>query len=298
MSQPTYKDFSGQDNLSSKAMEVVNYKINPDITGAPLSCVTVMPLHLSDESQEVIEFTSISLGEGQEFSQLAYDHKLKPADKRKLVRKLFQAHIASTPIKLVSQHEVDTALAKLGGKATDSALSKQVGCGWQLRGTITEFSVQRMGIYSALKVGAKMQLVRAADGFIIWEGSHLATSQEGAVPLSPIDLMVGVFRANQIINADEMESVTSDLARRLVRTMPLDSKNILVAAARINHLFRVTSQGLNLRAGPGIKYSVTKVLKSSEQVALVSDKKRAPWYQVKTADGVEGYVSKKFLAPM
>ncbi|MES9905566.1 MAG: hypothetical protein ABW168_23185, partial [Sedimenticola sp.] len=268
MSQPTYKDFSGQENFLPKAVEAVNYRINPDLTDTPLSCVSVMPLNLSDESQEVIEFTPFSLGDERETSQLAYDHKLNPADKRKLVRKLFQAHIASTPIKLISQHKVDTALAKLGEKATDSALAKQVGCGWQLRGTITEFSVQRMGIYSALKVGAKMQLVRAADGFIIWEGSHLAASQEGAVPLSPIDLMVGAFRANQIVNADKMESVTSDLARRLVRTMPLDSKNVLVATARINHLFRVTSPGLNLRAGPGIKYSVTKVLKGSEQVAL------------------------------
>ncbi|MET0103418.1 MAG: SH3 domain-containing protein [Sedimenticola sp.] len=298
MTQPTYTDRSDDASPLSGVTNRVNYTINPLFTGTALSCVAIMPLELSPESRQVIEFPSPSAGNDDNLSVLAYPNRFEPDDKKELVRRFLQAQIAVTPPRLVPLKKVDRTLAALGDQAPEKTKSRQLGCRWFLEGTITRFSVVKMGIYSSLQVGAELRLVRAEDGFIAWRGSHLAGSHDGAVPLTPVDIMMGAFKAQQLINADEMESVASDLARRLVRTMPLDPDNMLVAASRTNHLFRVSASHLNLRTGPGTGYSVTRVLKGTERVALLGSTYRAPWYHVVTGDGIEGYVSRKYLEPL
>ncbi|MES9963498.1 MAG: SH3 domain-containing protein [Candidatus Sedimenticola sp. 20ELBAFRAG] len=298
MSLPTYMDQSVDQNSVHDMTNGVNYRINPGFSSAALSCVAMMPLELSEDSREIIEFSQTGMENREELTELAYDHQLSPEDKQELVRRFLQGHMAAYPTRLVSRKKVDEAIRKLGGSASDSAIAQRVGCRWLLKGNITKFSVVKMGLFSSLRVGTELQLVRANDGFIAWEGSHLASSSEGALPLSPIDLVVGIFKANRIINADEMESVTSDMARRLVHTMPLDPDNMLVAASRANQFFQVAASHLNLRTGPGTRFSVTKVLNGAEQVALLESSRDRPWYRVRTTDGFEGYVSKRYLEPL
>ena len=325
ISSPHYNDISGSGD-EDEGMNLwgeVNFRINPHYSGTRIPCIAILPFSLEDSSREPIRFhgtttysndPTLDLPGPEPAEQMAVDNAAGPgeidpneaiypdeltaADKVNMLRRLFYGYMAPAGVKLVELDRIDSSLKGLDPENDIQHVAKAVKCDWVLKGRITDFAMHYVGVFASLSVGADMELIRASDGKLLWEGNHVARSHAGALPLSPVDLAMGTIKATTILNADELESVASDLARRLVRTMPLEPNNSLVRTARQNHFYRVAARSLNLRSGPGTRYSVQKVLTKSERVTLLDGHTKNSWCRVMAVDGTEGYVSRHYLKPL
>ena len=319
MSNPRYKDISDNNSEGTDLWGGVNFSINPHYSGMKIPCIAIMPFGLDESSNSSIRFhkpaptpqePALDLPGSEPESDTdtdsaeldpndaVYPDELTAADKVDMLRRLFYAYMAPSGVKLIDLDLIDASLKGANLEEDMQAVGKAVQCDWLLKGRITDFSMHFLGVFANLSVGADVELIRASDGKQLWHGNHIARSQAGALPLTPMDLAMGTIKASSILNPDELESIASDLARRLVRTMPLEPNNNLVRTARINHFYRVAAHSLNMRSGPGTDYKVQKVLINSERVTLLDGSSNETWYHVRALDGTQGYVSRRYLKPL
>lgn len=300
ISMPTYESMNDGDTTQT-SISSVQYSIHSGLNDKAPNCLVIMPLAVSPEVLEPITYDNLP-GKGSNDAVNAdqlvggiYDQHLDSDDKMQLVRKMLYAHIAPLKPKDIELSHVDR-YAHAGNHNPDyKKLSRKLGCHWFLEGELTDFSTRFFGVYSDIVVAADLQIKNAKTGKVLWRGKHEAHSHDGAVPLSPIDLAMGAVKAASNINPEQVERTVSDLSRRLVRTMPLESNNHFLMAARQNQMLHVIANRLNLREGPGQEFSVSKVLKKQEPVAVLDNEKNSQWLLVRTADGVKGYVSGRYV---
>ncbi len=263
-------------------------------------CVAVLPLAISPDAADPLSLgAGADPGQGDGAAPHPYQRRFDAEAKRRLVRRMLYGFVSTHRPRDVELGRVDRVTG--GFPVTNPSryrlVGRQLGCGWLLTGRITAFDVDYLGIYSNIRIGAELRLIHAGTGRAIWSGSHLAQSRDGAVPLSPVDLAVGAVKAAGNLSPDQLEAVAADLARRLVRTMPLEPDNPFLLAARGRQRLRVATAALNLRVGPGTRFGVQRVLRGREEVSLLAP--AAPgWYRVRTRDGVEGFVARRFLRPV
>lgn len=216
------------------------------------------------------------------------------------VRRAMYAQLSPLEIRDVELSRVDAAVGdRRDGRRLDySLIGARLGCDAVMVGTVTEYGSNFWGLYSQVVVGADLKVIRTRDGAILWEGSHVARSQDGTVPLTPIDAAMGLVRAASHLHSEQIHRVTDDLARRLVRTIP-DSE---AAIARVTgsepngpRLRYVATKVLNFRAGPGTGYKVQGQLERHDAVEVVGEPMNGEWLPIRTAKGHVGYVSSKYL---
>ncbi|PLY14275.1 MAG: hypothetical protein C0631_11470 [Sedimenticola sp.] len=302
VSMPHYQAMDRDDQYNSGAASAVNYQIDPSLNEQVIDCVVIMPLEITDSASNTITFSQHaqqSSGSEADYGKILdediYDLLIDANDKRQMLRSMLYAFMAPHSSRDIELRKVDQAIVASGEDKTPASIAGQLACDWVMQGEITKFSVNNFGIYSAISIAADLQILRASDGGVVWRGSHEATTHEGSLPLTPIDFAVAAVKASISINPEQVERVSSDLARRLVRTMPLDSNNDFVVAQEREQLLRVISQGLNLREGPGTRFAVSDVLNNDEQVTIIEKAEQGPWMRVRTLEGKEGYVSSLFL---
>ncbi|RMG35315.1 MAG: hypothetical protein D6720_07390 [Gammaproteobacteria bacterium] len=300
----------------------VNYHLDPTAELTQPKCLALLPLALSKEAAEPLSLdlmkpsakntedapieipaddsTADDTKPQAPDNPTPYRHTFDASAKRRLVRETLYGFISAHSPRDLELARVDRVTG--GFPVTNPAryrlVARELGCDWLLTGRITTFDVDYFGIYSNIRIGAELKLVQASTGRIIWRGSHTAQSREGAVPLSPIDLAVGAVKAADNLSPDQLEAVAADLARRLVRTMPLDPDNPFLVAARRSRFYQVVARALNLRQGPGTRYAVRRVLRGAEQVSILEATKGGAWCRVQTRDGTVGYAARRFLRPV
>ncbi len=333
----------GDEGQKAGMFDQVNYRIYPEPNFRTPECVAVLPLEVAPEASEAISLdylprvdgkqggndTTLEIGEAdaptgksdktktaaKKAAPRAYRLRFDADDKQRLVRSMLYGFVSTHAPKDVELGLIDNVT---GGKpVTDDrqlrSVAQRVGCDWLLTGRITDFNVDFLGVYSNIRIGADLKLVRASTGKPVWSGRHVAQGRAGSVPLTPLDLAVGAVKAVSNLEPDQLERVAADMARRLVRTMPLEENNPFLLASnvvtvasnvatnigqRLDRLYRVVSEGLNLREGPGIHYKVRKVLRGSEEVSFIDHAKRPGWCRVRTRDGQVGYAAVRFLKPV
>lgn len=216
------------------------------------------------------------------------------------VRRAMYAQLAPLEIRDVELKRVDSAVGdRQDGRRLDySLIGAKLGCDAVMVGTVTEYGSNFWGLYAQVVVGADLKIIRTRDGAILWEGSHVARSQDGTVPLTPIDAAMGLMRAAGHLHSEQIHRVTDDLARRLVRTIP-DSEE---AIARVTgsepdgpRLRYVATKVLNFRAGPGTGYRVQGQLERHDTVEVVGEPMNGEWLPIRTEKGHVGYVSSRYL---
>lgn len=298
-SMPSYTSMeSEQDDQFNTS---VAYNIDPALTHDGLNCLVIMPLMVGPDAFEPIEFDSLLSDDvtNRDFAKIQddeiYDYELDANDKQQLLRKMLYAHISPYKTRDIELSHVDRYAFAGDLKPDYHKLSKKFSCDWFLRGQVNEFSVNYFGVYSNVVVAADLEIIRGRDQKVVWQGKHEARSDDGSVPLSPIDLAFGAVKAANNVNPEQVERVVGDLARRLTRTMPLEAGNSFLFAARRSQLMQVVASGLNLRSGPGRHFAVNKVLKNNEMVTVLKPTEKNPWLKVKASDGTEGYVSGRYL---
>lgn len=297
-SMPSYKSMDTDETAAANT--AVSYRINPALSSHGLECLVIMPLSIGPDAHNLIHFNTAqqsdeSVDSGGIQQDEIYDHELDGNDKQQMLRQSLYAFIAPHKTRDIELSQVDR-WAHAGDMRPDyNKLSRKLDCQWFLEGELTQFSADYYGVYSKIVIAADLRIIRGKDKKVVWKGKHEARSDDGSLPLSPVGLAVGAVKAASHINPEQVERTTTDLARRLVRTMPLDANNNFLFAAKRTQLMKVIASNLNLRKGPGRKYAVSKVLKNREQVTFLQSAEKQPWLLVRTEDGLKGYVSGRYV---
>ncbi len=206
-STPNYVDSSNADTASVPGMSSVVYHLHEDYVASPPDCVAILPFTLAD---------------GAETSE-------SQIDQPEAVRRAFYAHIAPQGKRDVELSRIDFVMNNLSDTEREdlSYLGDEFRCDTLVMGEVTEYVSDFYTVYSRVAVGAKIKMVRASDGNLLWEGAHTAESHGGSVPLSPIGLAMGIYDAANNVNEEQLFRIADDLARRLVSTIPDDQVAVL-----------------------------------------------------------------------
>jgi len=195
---PVYVDQGKGETVSDIWPNQVAFTLHDSFRRAPPRCVAVMPLDIAAPGQP--------------------DHAVA-------VRRVLFGHLAPQGRRGVALARIDHVIARLpGGERNDMRkVGEALNCDAILSGEVTQYGSDFLGLYSRVAVGAKLRMIRAATGEILWEGEHVASSHGGSVPLSPIGIAMGIVDAAANMSEEQRLRVTDDLARRLVSTIPDDT---------------------------------------------------------------------------
>jgi hypothetical protein len=153
------------------------------------------------------------------FPITAKESDLKGAES---IRSALHAYLAPTGIRLIALQRIDAVI-----KMTDSSLgdlnanvAKSIGCDTIIVGEVIDRASSQYGVYSEVRAGANIQIIRASTGDILWQGSHTAVIRGGGIPLGMVNVSLNVLFAGLNLYGDRDVWVVHDLARRLVLAVP------------------------------------------------------------------------------
>ncbi|HTX49393.1 MAG TPA: tetratricopeptide repeat protein [Caulobacteraceae bacterium] len=181
-SSPSYVDASKDWASPNTLTNEVVFKVLPGFDAPKPDCVAVLPL-TADKG--------ISAKEAEAIRAAIYEH-LAPR------------------VREVPLADVDRLAADLPA----------LHCAAVIEGKVTHYGSTFLGIVSHVDVGADLKMRRVADGRLIWEGSHIASSLDGGIPIDPISAATSLFSAFTNVRGEQSARLTDDLARRLVSTIP------------------------------------------------------------------------------
>jgi len=143
--------------------------------------------------------------------------------RRSQVRRTLYAHLSPRGFRDIEIARVDYLIQNNGLDVEQvedrAALGQLLNCDAFLMGEVSGGS-SFYGVYSKVEAAAKLQMVRAVDGELLWESQHHATQQDGGLPFSPIGIAAGLFDAARNVENEQILRVMDDLARRMMSTIP------------------------------------------------------------------------------
>ena len=81
-------------------------------------------------------------------------------------------------------------------------------------------------VWSEVRIGLDVRLVRIRDQRVLWRGRHVADRSAGGLPLSPLGIAAQAFSSVRFSSDPEVwHSVLDDAVRRIVSTLP-DARTI------------------------------------------------------------------------
>ena len=137
------------------------------------------------------------------------------------IRIAFHAHLAPTGIRLISLQKIDSLVDP--GETIDNNLQKvaqATRCDTLITGEVTDRKTRFWGVYSEVRAGARLKIMRVSTGKVIWEGRHTAIMRDGGLPLNPVSLVGGAVTAGVNLRDEQIKRTAHDLARRLVHAIP------------------------------------------------------------------------------
>jgi len=181
-------------NGYAKQNDVIVFESSEELKSNPLSCIAVFPLTT----------------------------KKTDLDGAELIRRELHAHLAPTGIRLIALQRIDAVI-----KLTDSSLgnlnadvAKSIGCDKIMVGEVTEKSSSYYGVYSEVRAGANIQIIRASTGEVLWQGNHTAVIRGGGIPFGIGSFVMYSAFAGMNLYGDQKVWVVQDLARRIVLAIP------------------------------------------------------------------------------
>ena len=100
-----------------------------------------------------------------------------------------------------------------------AALLESLACDALITGEILAFRNDYFLSYSVMTVEVALRLTNRS-GDVIWSGRHAASNHEGAIPLSPISLLSGIFTASTNQQNEVAFQMVDAVSRRLLATLP------------------------------------------------------------------------------
>jgi tetratricopeptide (TPR) repeat protein len=137
------------------------------------------------------------------------------------VRKAFHAHLAPTGIRLISLQKIDTLIDSSAAEEKNlQKVAEATQCDTLITGEVTDRKTRFWGVYSEVRAGARLKIIRVSTGKVIWDGRHTAVMRDGGVPLNPVSLVGGAVSAGVNLRDEQVKRTVHDLARRLVHAIP------------------------------------------------------------------------------
>jgi len=128
----------------------------------------------------------------------------KNLDPAQNLRKAFHAQLSITGVRLIPLQ----------------ATARSQGCGYELRGTVTDNGKTFLGVFSEYRAGAKVSLVNLTSQSAYWNASHTLVKRAGALPIGIISAITGVASATRNLESDQAIRVSHELAYRMVQSIP------------------------------------------------------------------------------
>lgn len=119
----------------------------------------------------------------------------------------------------------DIELARVDFKAdelgdfTSESLLESLDCDALLTGEVLAFKNDYFVTYSVTTVELQLTLLNRS-GSVLWNARHAASSHEGAMPLSPLSLLSGIFTATTNQQDEVGLQMVDAAARRMLKTLP------------------------------------------------------------------------------
>jgi len=286
-------------DIGAILMDPVTYAVREAFFEAPPRCIAVMPFSSgwdNDANAPAIRDEAVEL-----------------------VRRAFYAALAPSARLDVELERVDEVLRdqrRRDGNRFQRAASL-LGCDSYLAGQVTAYHNGFYGVYSRVEVGARVRVVRTRDGVELWRASHVAESHGGGLILSPFSIVTEILDASSNARDEQIHRVTSDLARRLVATIPGFDGDVRIASGPDGPASGVTvpppqnqdtkermvapetkiveASRVNVRAGPGKDFPVMQQMTRGTTVMAISDPRVDGWTQVRLDNGRIGYVASPYL---
>lgn len=182
---------------------------------------------------------------------------------RRIVRGVVYNHLSGTTYEVLKLHLVDERLQTAQLLTTD-AIARQspqelgalLKADAILYGTVTHYNRLYALLYSQVAVGAKIRLVEAGSGKLIWEREEVARIHAGGVAVSPWGAAFTAATTALNLREAELLHASDDFGRKLLHGLPTPP---LSEARRPPRLDRVLSDG----AG--------RVLKAGDMVTVIME---------------------------
>ena len=101
------------------------------------------------------------------------------------------------------------------------ALAAALDCGTIVVTDLTGADHSFLLVWSEVRIGLDVRLVRIRDERVLWRGRHVADRSAGGLPLSPLGIAVQAFSSVRFSSDREVwHSVLDDAVRRIVSTLP------------------------------------------------------------------------------
>ena len=173
------------------------------------------------------ELTCIAVGSIVDDSN---SEAFKSINKTEVVRKAVYGVLSPKNYRDIELPRVDYIL-----QTRDKQVLRELGCDALMTGRILKFSNSNLVTYSVTTVELELQL-KDINGQLIWSGRHAANSHEGALPLSPLSLVSGMFVA-ATNKQDEVALQMVDAAtRRILSQLPDRNTFDIIAEVISSHV--------------------------------------------------------------
>jgi hypothetical protein len=191
-----YKPYDESRGTGLELSRTVNFYLNPDFTDNPPRCVLVLQPPSND------------------------NHKYIGRVEKALAR-----HLSERFPRVIASQARDLKAANLAFDLTLPVdrrdFARAVGCGAVLEFYLFETKHRYMLVWSEIRMGIEARLFRQQDGLELWKARHVAKRSDGGVSLSPFGLALNAYEANVFASdGDVVESVTEDLVRRIIASLP------------------------------------------------------------------------------
>ena len=201
-SAPTYVDKGKNTKSFGSPFSEIVFHVHEAYEDDPPKCIAVLPFETSSDGKP--DSQNITLSQTQS------------------IRRAFYAHISPHGTRDVEIPRVDFLLSKLSRTQQKDLglIGRTLDCDTLVFGQVFEHGSSYLGLYSRVAVGARLKMIRARDGAMLWEGEHVAASHGGDIPFSPIGIAAGLINAAMNLQEEILLEVIDALARRLVSTIP------------------------------------------------------------------------------
>ena len=179
----------------------VVYDISDQFSDYKINCIAVLPFKDNREKKDQI-----------------FDLKENPIE---VVRESFYSHLSPLAYQDIEIKRIDYLMTEknMNEKNILSYLQEH-NCNSYIKGSIEKLHISDLKIYSNTTLEIQVYLYDIKTDDILWEAKKIAKSSGGDIPLHPISLLTGAYKAYQNTQIENIFKLIDSVNRQLVSTLP------------------------------------------------------------------------------
>lgn len=144
--------------------------------------------------------------------------------KTELARALSR-HMSLKVGRVITPHQMSTLARRnavnAGSEDGRRHLAAVFRCHHAVLVNLTDADAVFFGVWARNSFSVELRMFRIGDNQTLWQAAHIASRQDGSLPLSPVSIGVGLFKAAaHRDDTDILPSMVDDAVRRMVKTLP------------------------------------------------------------------------------